>query len=389
MAAQLQANLAVNDTGRKWPSFIVDFESALTPDFRNLILLGVICLLGASWAAKDALLRYARKGSIPATKHFDCMGNIHSLDTLEWEKEKPERVYSFADKYNLTMGVKKTDINWITRMDQQYAERIEERRKILEQYPGALGCIDRAPAADTVNELYIFIFTHYLPKRYPSIFRINTKTATCNNMILNEKYPLTPPADPMVTLRHLALAVDEDFLMLLPSPDGDGYSLQAFTWLYPVGFDPQDKLGKTLAELHGPVPSYREHLQKSMDRYFGRVAPGTVVNRVNWAVATSSTLCERGEYHLYSEDQVSSTTEIDLDDTWVRCELQTLFALPGGGKVLSVHLYLYPIREIKDAGLTEEMCRAIDGFGAGNAAGFSLYKRVPVWGETVKQFLRS
>ena len=197
----------------------------------------------------------------------------------------------------------------------------------------------------------------------------------------------------MITSRHydtLPLSVDEDFLMLLPSPDGDGYSLQAFVWLYPVGFDPQDKLGMKLRNAHGPVPSYKQHLEKSMDRYFARLTTDGVVNRVNWAVATNSALCERGEYHLYSDEQVSTTTDVDLDDTWVRCELQTLFALPqSGGRILSVHLYLYPIQEIKDVGLADDMIKAIDGYGDGNAPGFKRYKRIPVWGEKVKEFLRS
>lgn len=273
-------------------------------------------------------------------------------------------------------------------MDQQYVERIEERKKILKQYPGALGFVETG--VEMVNELYTFLMTHYLPKRYPTMFELNKKKSVLHNLVLEEDYPLEPSADTLTTLRIIALVVDEDFLMLLPSPDGDGYSLQAFVWLYPVGFDPAGKLGVKLRDAHKPVPGYKQHLQMSMDRYFERLVPGKVVDRVNWAVATNSSLCERGEYHLYSDDQVSTQSDIDLDDTWVRCELQTLFGLPKtGGRILSVHLYLYPIQEMKDVGLAEEMCRAIDGYGQGNAGGFFRYKRVPVWGEKVKEFLRS
>lgn len=273
-------------------------------------------------------------------------------------------------------------------MDEQYLERLKERKKILKQYPGALGCIDTG--VEMVNELYSFLITHYLPRRYPTMFKIENASKTLHNMVTQEYLPLDPPASRTEALRIIALAVDEDFLMLLPSPDGDGYSLQAFVWCYPVGFDPVEKLGIKLRDAHGPVPSYKEHLQMSMDRYFDKLIPGKVMDRVNWAVATNSALCERGEYHLYSDDQVSTQADVDLDDTWVRCELQTLFALPKtGGRILSVHLYLYPIREIKEVGLADEMCRAIDGYGSGNAKGFSRYKRVPVWGEAVKAYLRS
>ncbi|KAK6071381.1 hypothetical protein SCUP234_09695 [Seiridium cupressi] len=386
MSAEVPRTL--NLTEPRWPDALADFGASISPEIWNVILIGLLCLAGASWIAKSFLVKYWGTGKRPSTEQFDCMGPIHGLDALELDQERPERIYKFADKYNLTMGLRRTDINWITRMDQQYRERIEERKKILLQYPGALACVDMA--VEMVNELYTFMFAHYLPKRYPTIFRLDTKSSTCHNTVLDEHVPLTPPVDRIEALRHIALAVDEDFLMLLPSPDGDSYTLQAFVWLYPVGFDPQSKLGMKLRDVHTPVPGYKKHLEMSMDRYFARLAPDSVVNRVNWAVATNSSLCERGEYHLHDDSQVPTDTKVDLDDTWVRCELQTLFALPKtGARILSVHLYLYPIQEIKDVGLAEDMCRAIDGYGDGNVPQFSRYKRIPVWGEKVKEFLRS
>ena len=74
----------------------------------------------------------------------------------------------------------------------------------------------------------------------------------------------------------------------------------------------------------------------------------------------------------------------------MRCELQTLFALQkSGGRILSVHLYLYPLKQIKEEGLGEELCTAIEGLKEGNVPAFWRYKRAPVWQEKVVAFLRS
>lgn len=35
---------------------------------------------------------------------FDCVGDIEPLHNFDWQNEKPERIYKFNDKYNLTMG---------------------------------------------------------------------------------------------------------------------------------------------------------------------------------------------------------------------------------------------------------------------------------------------
>lgn len=54
-----------------------------------------------------------------------------------------------------------------------------------------------------------------------------------------------------------------------------------------------------------------------------------------------------------------------------------------------MHLYLYPLQQIKDEGLGEELCEAIDGLKLGNAPAFWRYKRAPLWQEMVKEFLRN
>jgi hypothetical protein len=50
---------------------------------------------------------------------------------------------------------------------------------------------------------------------------------------------------------------------------------------------------------------------------------------------------------------------------------------------------LYPLQQIKDEGLGEKLCEAIDGLKLGNVPVFWRYKRAPVWQERVKEFLKS
>ena len=162
---------------------------------------------------------------------------------------------------------------------------------------------------------------------------------------------------------------------MLPAPDGDGYSLQAHVWCYPVGFTAASKLGLKLREAHAPIPGYKAKLEMSMDRYFANLQPGDIRNRTSWAVAANDDLCVKGEYHFYEGQEVREK-EFDVESAFVRCEQQTLFALPkSGARVLAVHLYLYPLREIRDVGLGEDMVAAIDGLREGNVPGFWRYKR--------------
>ena len=74
----------------------------------------------------------------------------------------------------------------------------------------------------------------------------------------------------------------------------------------------------------------------------------------------------------------------------MRCERQTLYRLPKSKAILfSLRTFLYPIRDIKDEGLGEELAQAIDGLQDGNAPGMYIYKRAFIWGNAIKNYLRS
>lgn len=51
--------------------------------------------------------------------------------------------------------------------------------------------------------------------------------------------------------------------------------------------------------------------------------------------------------------------------------------------------YMYPIRQIKEEGLGEELATAIDGLKGGNVPEMYIYKRGVEWGAAVKKYLRS
>lgn len=57
--------------------------------------------------------------------------------------------------------------------------------------------------------------------------------------------------------------------------------------------------------------------------------------------------------------------------------------------MFTFHTYTYPIKEIKDEGLGEDLAASIDGLRDGNVPGMHVYKRGPAWGEAVKEYLRN
>ena len=80
-----------------------------------------------------------------------------------------------------------------------------------------------------------------------------------------------------------------------------------------------------------------------------------------------------------------------MDDFRLRCELQTLFRLPGTkALVFAFKTYQDGLGEVKAEGgeMGEALAEATEGFARGSVPEMSVYKREAVWGDAVREFLR-
>lgn len=210
-------------------------------------------------------------------------------------------------------------------MDKNYEDRIVYRRKIMKEHHDIVVAVHDERIRHGVGELYKFLMGTYLPSRYPSMFKVHHteyeygKEAMLENLVNGELLPTKPTrATPtMRILEILGKTLDEDFLFLLPSEnfeEDNSYILEAYMTICPAGFNPRDKLGRKLREIHDPVPGYREKLESSMDRFFDKIEVGTYVKRANWSVTTGSELyAASGGTHAYEGNSEALMDEIDVD----------------------------------------------------------------------------
>lgn len=278
-------------------------------------------------------------------------------------------------------------------------------------------------AVEAVLEFHNWVFGTYLPQRYPLLF------TACHDSGVNEtrrprfvKNNITAETiavvqhDPDVALKSLNANIDTDFVFLLPSSRADDgqpiYHEEAFIATFPNGFSFRDKLSLPLAAIHKPVPGYASKLERSMDRYFAKLAVGTVVTRANWSITTHSRLFAETGNHFYKEDEALEgsqdeaevaarklsyqrsvdllRSEIKLEQCRLRCERQTLHRLPKSGAIVfGIKTYQYTLQDVKATGDGHALADAIDGLGCGNVPDMLYYKRGIVWGDKVADYLRS
>ncbi|HET6954375.1 MAG TPA: DUF3445 domain-containing protein [Acidimicrobiales bacterium] len=127
-----------------------------------------------------------------------------------------------------------------------------------------------------------------------------------------------------------ALAVAEDLCLVVPGPAG-GWVLGAGVVCFPSHWRLRSKLGRPIAEVHGPVPHYADELATRVDRFLDRLTPNRAAWRRNWMVHSHD--------HLYAPVAPPApdppVTAADAGGRlWLRSERQTLRRLPETGAIV-------------------------------------------------------
>ncbi|KAL8731982.1 MAG: hypothetical protein Q9181_004119 [Wetmoreana brouardii] len=288
------------------------------------------------------------------------------------------------------MGIAKMPRSEWIKIDQGYPERINRRKLLLKNEQDFCIGSDRV-ARPAIEELYIEIMVNQLPNRFPTMFSVKRRTFI--NHVTGAKYSLNvAKLNDKYMLNALAENVEEDFYFMCPDADGD-YRLQAYSSCFPQGLLSSSKMGLSVREIHQPVPGYEQRLGNGVDKHFRRMEPGVFVGRLNWSIQIDGDELFRPlAKNTGDPDATASTAHaaiqreiIDYDKTYLRCEHHTLTCLPRTKTVMfCVRSYLTPIKQIKEEGNGPALADACDTM----PERFGVYKRRPVWGNQLCEWLR-
>lgn len=307
----------------------------------------VLCVGRSTDDVQASAKKYRHDNRFLPNPDFPTINEQTSFDHTTTE---PIKLRPFKPKYHLTMGnhwpltpladsdssdtdkpaIENLSPDDLILMDKNYKDRIVYRRKILAEHPkSSCSVTDDTRIGEAVREYYIFLTATYLPLRYPDVFKLHKTTYETGehfllqNLVTGEMLPSFPLSRGMSTHSLLVLLgkhLDEDILFLLPDPTTEGtddpkYVLNAFVCCCPSGFDPAEKLGKRLADIHKPVPGYKDKLEGSMDRFFAKLEVGKYVKRANWNITTNTELFAAGSEtnHAHEGDAVEELKTVDVE----------------------------------------------------------------------------
>jgi hypothetical protein len=111
---------------------------------------------------------------------------------------------------------------------------------------------------------------------------------------------------------------------------------------FPSGWAPREKLGRTVAEIHGIVPTLNPTLGRQIEGFLGRLDPGSSWERDNWGLSRGAELNRHPYRNLPRLDEATP-----LEEVFLRVEHQLFFRLPGrSGCCSHLALSLHPLAEL-------------------------------------------
>ena len=154
--------------------------------------------------------------------------------------------------------------------------------------------------------------------------------------------------------------IPEDVLLLLPaaSKTEPEWYLQGGLLAFPGHWRLGEKIGKTLAELHSPVPDFAQKLAQPVNRFFSHMETALPSWRQNWSIQTDDRLFAPDREDIRPE---KLTPALAGHSIFIRIETQHFYKLPTSGAVMFfIRTSLAPLDFWQDnispiAGLTAQM----------------------------------
>ena len=135
----------------------------------------------------------------------------------------------------------------------------------------------------------------------------------------------------------------EPDIVLLNENDTGQFVMHAGVVSFPSAWAPETKLGKSVHEIHAPVPTLNRDLGGRIDKFLGNIKPGAVWERNNWGLSRSS---ERNQHPAL--DTPVLVPPFTAEESWVRNEDQVLVRLPEtGGLLFGIRIVNISLAEVK------------------------------------------
>ncbi len=240
-----------------------------------------------------------------------------------------------VDRFEHQFGVRALPASAsIVEATEHYDEQVSLKRTLLEEDPANYSqSLPGSGAAEREAASLLLASASFLA---PPTAALSRDDVLCGEAA-------SSPSPLLSIARHL-----QEDLAILRGDSADGQRLVAGVVCFPSGWSIADKIGKSILDVHAPVPEYVSVMSRSTDGLLDRLKSGRPVWRMNWGVRPSARLDQSPKH---AEELQAEAERIQAENAGQRCyfrvERQTLSRLPETGSILfTIHTHQCPLGEL-------------------------------------------
>jgi len=223
-------------------------------------------------------------------------------------------------------------------LDRCYVAEMAERRRLLDSVHGEV--FAALPVSDAARAEALAMVVSALVVHHPDWF--SRDSGMVRNHLTGERWD-SGAVDPLELAGRL---VQEDLCLI--QNDAEGPVFTAAVLCFPSRWRLLDKIGKRLADVHGPVPLYADRLAAPVDRFVRHLKPGHIASRLNWSLLDDPALFQPGG-KWRAEGNAGITRANAGERVFLRVERQTLRRLPVTEAVLfGIRVHVYRLDRVID-----------------------------------------
>ncbi len=289
--------------------------------------------------------------------------------------------------FRMVLDVEKTsEKDWfeVGEDKERSLQMTEKARLLASRHADVFLADDRALQAS--HEALSLMLDH-LPAFWPNhYFRLDNAIGFKTRPgIERTEFPIESTLKKLHPLDFAARLVQEDLVIMLPPNSEErkkGWWLGAASVAFPSRWSLKEKFGRSMSEIHSPVPFYDVYLENSVDKFFDFMPTGRIFSRRNWSVHDTPVLYQDGSE---SANNIVVNPENVGEKFWLRVERQTLRKMTETGAILfTIRIHLRKLKEIVAIeGAAERLALALKAL----PHEMQVYKRTCEFANAVQTYL--